>query len=385
MRVYLDHNATTPLHPEAAQAMVDALALVGNPSSVHAEGRAARKLMEAARFSVAGLVNAKPDDVTFTSGATEALNLALTPDIETAYDRRPVERLLIGAVEHAAVMEGHRFPADRVEKVPVTPDGVLDLSALAEALDRLGETRAMLALQTANNETGVVQPVAEAAAMVHGRGGVMVVDAVQSAGRLPTDLGALGADLLVVSAHKLGGPAGVGALVRASDAIHFPRALVRGGGQERGSRGGTENVAGISSFGVAARIAAESRASEAIRQRALRDHLEAGLIAVRPDLRILAARSERLPNTSAVLVPNLSAETALIALDLAGLAVSSGAACSSGRVKSSHVLDAMGVAPDLNRSMIRFSLGSTTRMEDIERALVIWVQAMTDIRLRSAA
>jgi cysteine desulfurase len=369
-RSYFDWNATAPLRAEAAAALADALAVAGNPSSVHAEGRAARRLVERAREQVAALVGAEPGNVFFTSGGTEANMLALTPAIEAAQDKRPRERLLLSAIEHSSVRTGGRFPAAMVEDVPVKPDGRIDLDALGAALARTA--RPLVSLMLANNETGVVQPVAEAAAITHAAGGLIHVDAVQGPGRIPCDIAALGADLLTISAHKLGGPKGVGALVRRADAIHFPEPLIRGGGQERGLRAGTENVAGIIAFGAAANAAREQLPAEAPRMRTLREALEAGLTAITPDAVIFGEAAQRLPNTTLFAVEGMKAETAVIAFDLEGIAVSSGAACSSGKVQPSHVLAAMGVSPALLRGAIRVSLGWTTTAADVERFLAAW-------------
>src|SRR5271170_3845658 len=277
-RSYFDWNATAPLRDEARQALRDALELPGNPSSVHAEGRAARRMVEHAREQVAALVNARPADVFFTSSGTEANMLALTPSIETRTEKRPREKLLISAIEHSSVRAGGRFPRGAIEEVPVDADGCVRLPALAEAVAR--SPRPLVSLMLANNETGVVQPVAAAAAVVHAANGLLHVDAVQAAGRLPCEIGALGADLLTLSAHKIGGPKGAGALVRADDGSHFADPLIRGGGQERGQRAGTENVAGIAAFGAAAATARRQMAEETAHMRALRDSLESGLKAI---------------------------------------------------------------------------------------------------------
>lgn len=369
-RAYFDWNATAPLRPQAAAALRDASALTGNPSSVHAEGRAARRAVEEAREQVAALLGARPADVIFTSGGTEANCLALSPAIEVVGDKAPRDRLLISAIEHPSVRAGARFAPEVIEDIPVESDGRVDLTALADAVARAA--RPLVSIMLANNETGVVQPVAAAAAIVHAAGGLLHVDAVQAAGRIPCDIGALGADLLTLSAHKIGGPKGVGALVRARDDIHFPAPLIRGGGQERGLRAGTENVAGIAGFGAAAAIAREKLADEAAHMLALRKELEAGICAIAPQAVILGAGAERLPNTTLFALAGLKAETAIIAFDLEGIAVSSGAACSSGKVQPSHVLEAMGVSPVLVRSAVRASLGWTTTKADIERFLSAW-------------
>jgi cysteine desulfurase len=374
-RSYFDWNATTPLRQEAADALRDALAVPGNPSSVHAEGRAARRLIERARDEVAALAGARPADVFFTSSGTEANMLALTPAIETADEKRPREKLLISAIEHSSVRSGGRFRRDAVADVPVDGDGRVDLGALKEILG--GTARPLVSIMLANNETGVVQPIADAAALVHAAGGLLHVDAVQAAGRIPCAIGALGADLITLSAHKIGGPKGVGALVRAREDIHFPDPLIRGGGQERGLRAGTENVAGIAAFGAAAAIARRQGPAEAGHMRTLRDALESGLKAVTPGVVVFGAAAERLPNTTLFTVAGMKAETAVIAFDLEGIAVSSGAACSSGTVQPSHVLAAMGVSPALTRGGVRLSLGWATTEADVERCLAAWRKLAT--------
>ncbi len=373
-RSYFDWNATAPLRDEAQAALAEALSLPGNPSSVHAEGRAAHRLIEQAREQVAALVGARPGDVVFTSSGTEANMLALTPAIELGGDKRRRSRLLFSAVEHASVRAGGRFPREAVEELPVGTDGRLDLAALAAALARW--PGALVSLMLANNETGVIQPVAEAAAVVHAAQGVLHVDAVQAAGRIECDIAALGADLMTLSAHKIGGPKGVGALIRRGEHIHLPEPLIRGGGQERGLRAGTENVAGIAAFGAAAAAAQWARPAESRHMLALRNRLEAGLRELTPSAVVFGGEAERLPNTTLFAVPGMKAETAVIAFDLEGIAVSSGAACSSGKVQPSHVLAAMGVAPEL-RGAVRVSLGRTTTEADIERFQNAWRKLAT--------
>ncbi len=372
-RAYLDWNATAPLRAEAKAALAAALDLSGNPSSVHGEGRAARRPIEVARGQVARLVGADPEDVVFTSGGTEANALALTPFVARAGDKAPLERLLISAIEHPSVRSGGRFPADAVSEIPVTAQGVVDLTALKAMLARhvpLGG-RALVSIMLANNETGVIQPVREAADLVHAAGGVLHVDAVQGPGRMALDLKALGADLLTLSAHKLGGPKGVGALVRAPG-IHISEPLIKGGGQERGARAGTENVAGIAGFGAAAEAALRSLEADVSRMRNLRDTLEASLKADTPQAVIFGAGAERLPNTTLFALTGIKAETAVIAFDLDGVALSSGAACSSGKVQPSHVLAAMGVRRALSDGAIRVSLGPATTDSDLERFRNAW-------------
>ncbi len=341
--------------------MIAALDCVGNPSSVHAEGRAARAIVETARHEVAALVGAAPQDVFFTSGGTEALNIALTPEVDGPDG--PAEVLLVGAAEHAAVLAGHRFAPEAVLTIRVDPAGVLDLNALEDALEACAGRRVMLALQAANNETGVIQPVAEAAALVHRYGGFVLCDAVQAAGKIACDIEALGADAIALSGHKFGAAKGVGALIFRPSRHHLSRGVVRGGGQERGLRSGTENVVGIAGFGAAAsrlRKVAVSGGEALIGWRAQVERVveEAGAV-------VFGAIAPRLPNTACFAVPGIEAQLMLMSLDLAGIAVSSGSACSSGKVKPSHVLAAMDVAPDVASGAVRVSLGWTTTEEDI--------------------
>lgn len=364
-RVYLDFNATAPLRPVARSRVIEVLEAGGNASSIHAEGRRARASIEAARGAVAALVAVDPAGVTFTSGATEAAALALTPDLAAA-DRILAARLLVGATEHPAVVQGHRFPAVAVETVPVRTDGVIDLEALGRMLSR-GEGRPVLALQAANGETGVLQPVAAAADVVHHYGGLLVCDAAQAAGRIDCRAATLKADVILLSAHKLGGPQGVGAMVVCRDGLTIGTPLVRGGGQERGLRGGTENGPAIAGFGAVASMVRDP--AEAARLLALRQAVEDGLRAVAPDVVIFGAGAPRLPNTTAFAIPGFGNDALLIALDLAGFAVSTGSACSSGKVSRSHVLEAMGVDAHLRGGMIRVSLGWSSTIDHVSRLL----------------
>jgi cysteine desulfurase len=364
LRCYLDYNATSPLRESAKQACVSALACVGNPSSIHYEGREARGLIEQARRQVGALVGAAHDRVVFTSGATEGANLVLMSGVCGRSGPQGVHRLLVSATEHAAVLRGHRFPEDRVAVLPVDRHGRLDLSALTDALSASGGSPALLAVQAANNETGVLQPVRRAADLVHAAGGLVVCDAVQIAGRLPFDMAESGADVALLSGHKIGGPQGTGAVVLA-DGVTLGPALLRGGGQERGLRSGTENVAGLAGFGAAAAEAATSEDARSLL--GLRQHLEDGLMAVSGDLVVFGAEASRLPNTTCFAVPNLSAETLLIALDLEGFAISSGSACSSGKVSRSHVLEAMAIEPHLSKGALRVSFGWASTLDDATR------------------
>lgn len=387
-RVYLDHNATTAIRPAVLSRMADVLAMTGNPSSIHAEGRSKRRVVEDARRDVAALVGADDACVTFTSGGTEASNLALSPSIRDPRDPRRVTRLFVSAVEHPAVAAGARFSRDAVTVVPVDREGVIDLAALdrafATAAAEHPDERALLALMAANNETGVIQPVAQAARIVKIHGGLVHVDAVQAAGKIPVDMKTLGCDFLALAAHKFGGPAGVGALVRAHEGLHVAEPALRGGGQEKGWRGGTENAGGIAGMGVAAREAAAGLDAFA-RLAALRDELEAGLARLGP-VTVFGGGAPRLPNTSCFASPGVAGSTALISLDLAGIAVSTGSACSSGKTKASPVLDAMGVDHDLSRGMLRISFGWTSDRADVGRFLDAWTKiAQRATRLRAAS
>jgi cysteine desulfurase len=357
-RSYLDYNATAPIRDEVREAVTEALALPGNPSSVHAEGRAARSAVETAREKVAALVGARPEDVVFTSGATEANALALAPRDGGKW------RCYVSAVEHPSALCGGRFAPGNVTRFPVTADGVANLERLAEQLreSRASGEKPFVSLMAANNETGALQPVAEAARIVHDAGGLLHTDAVQAAGRIKLDIATLGAELLSLSAHKIGGPKGVGALVLREGATVEP--VMKGGSQERRRRAGTENVAGIVGFGVAAELALAdlAKAGEIAR---LRDEMERGALALAPGAVVLSGNVARLPNTTCLAVPGVKAETLVIGLDLAGVAVSSGSACSSGKVEASHVLGAMGVADELKQGAIRVSLGFGTANADI--------------------
>lgn len=357
-RTYLDHNATAPLLPEARAAMLAALDLPGNASSVHAEGRAARAVIAKARDEVAALCDVPAAQVIFTASATEAASHVLTPNFRMGRAPVIVSRLFVSATEHPCILAGGRFLAERASHISVDRDGRLDLAALDAAIagHDAASGQFMLALQLANNETGVIQPVVEAAAKVRAAGGLIVVDAVQGAGRLPLSLSAMGADFLILSAHKLGGPKGAGALVSAGE-ILMPEPLVRGGGQEKGHRAGTENIAAIAGFGAAAAVAREAL-SDIPALAARRDAMETAMRAEAPDVIIHGAAVPRLANTCYFTLPGLKAETAQIGFDMEGIAVSSGSACSSGKVGVSHVLKAMGA--DAALGAIRVSLGATT-------------------------
>ena len=372
-RVYLDWNATAPLSEPARQAMLGALALPGNASSVHAEGRMARAAVEKARRQVAAIVGAEPAHVTFTSGATEAANHVLSPDFRMGRTPLAVGRLYVSAIEHPAVREGGRFPAERVTEIAVERSGVVDLDALARALNDHDRSTGlpMVALMLVNNETGIVQPVAEATQLVHQHGGLLVVDAVQGVGRLPIDMSSMGIDFLILSSHKLGGPKGVGALVARGEVL-LPVPLIRGGGQEKGNRSGTENFHAVVGFGAAAETALEGLAERNLAMAALRGDLEAGMRAAAADVIIHGSDVERVSNTCFFTLPGLKSETGQIAFDLEGVALSAGSACSSGKVGQSHVLTAMGFNADLGG--LRISLGPTTTRDEIAAALAAFAK-----------
>ncbi len=355
--IYMDYNATAPVRPEAAQAVADALAIGGNASSVHGVGRKARRCIEDARESVAALVGARPAWVVFTSGGTEANTLALYGS-----GRR---RLLVSAVEHPSILNA----APDAERIPVTADGVVDLAALERML-AVSDVPALVSIMAANNETGALQPVSEAARLAHAGGALIHCDAVQAAGKVALDMTVLDVDLMSLSAHKIGGPQGVGALIVRDGVALAP--LFRGGGQERSRRAGTENTPGIAGFGAAARWAAQEGVAGMTGIAALRDRLEARLAALAPRVEVFSRRVARLPNTSCFALPGLSAETQVMALDLAGIAVSSGSACSSGKVGASHVLKAMVVTDDLLGSALRVSLGWNNDAEDLTPLIEAW-------------
>jgi len=365
---YLDWNATAPLRREAEAAVMAALARSGNPSSVHRWGRAARQSVERAREAVAALIGAAPEGVVFVSGGTEANHLAL---IGTGR-----ERVLVSAVEHSSVLDA----VPQAERVAVHRSGIVDLTRLDRQL-AADPRPAIVSVMFANNETGIIQPVAEIAEIARRHGALFHCDAVQGAGKLPLEAARIGADFVSLSAHKLGGPPGIGALVVTGTAE--PVALIRGGGQERGRRAGTENLPGIAGFAAAAEVALAGL-GDYVRVRQLRDWLEAAAMEAVPGAAVTGTDVERLPNTAALAMPGVSAETQVIALDLAGVMVSAGAACSSGKVGPSHVLAAMGTAPEIAASTIRVSLGWTSTETDIAHFLDVWTSLSRRLSRRAA-
>jgi cysteine desulfurase len=372
-RSYLDHNATSPLRPEARAAMIAALDTGGNASSVHGEGRAARALIDEARETIAGALGCLPDMVTFTASGTEANNLAL----KGAVAGLGVRRLVVSAVEHASVLETAAAVGLPVQVAPVTGDGRIDLAAL-DGLLGAGDGPALVSAMVANNETGTIMPIAGVGEIARRHGAYVHSDAVQALGKMPLRWAALGVDMMTVSAHKLGGPQGAGALVVREGLSLAP--LLHGGGQELRRRAGTENVAAIAGFAAAVRAANDPGRIEA-----LRDRLEIELKTAAPQVSVIAAGSPRLANTTCFALPGLEAETALMSFDLAGIAVSSGSACSSGKVSRSHVLAAMGLAPDLVAGGIRVSLGWNSTIADVERFAAAWSQIATRFHDRAAA
>ena len=354
--VYLDYNATAPIRPEAAAAVTRALEWVGNASSVHRFGRLARRTVEDAREAVAALVGARPAQVVFTGGGTESNNMALRGAGRA--------RVLVSAGEHVSVLDA----VESAEHIPLTSDGLVDIESLAGLL-AADERPALFSVMLANNETGVIQPVAEVASLARAHGALVHCDAVQGAGRVPLDMAALGVDMLSLSAHKLGGPQGVGALVLGEGVEPAP--LLRGGGQERRRRAGTENVAGIAGFGAAAEVAADAL-DDSSRLADLRDDLERRVRALAPEAVVFGSGVPRLANTSCLAVPGWPAETQVMGLDLAGVAVSAGSACSSGKVSPSHVLRAMGVDDAGAGGAIRVSLGWASEAPDVDRFVEAW-------------
>ncbi|HEV2674370.1 MAG TPA: cysteine desulfurase family protein [Aliidongia sp.] len=366
--VFLDHNATTPLRPAVLSAMVDVLGEPGNPSSVHAQGRAARRRVETARRQVAQALGVPASgEIVFTSGGTEANHLALR-------GLKIDGRVLRSAIEHDSVRAA--LP-DAVE-IPVTVDGIVDLAALERLL---ADGAALVSVMAANNETGALQPIAEIVRLAHAAGALVHCDAIQILGKAPFDMAALGLDLATVSAHKLGGPQGMAALALAP---RLPlRALTTGGGQEKGYRAGTENVAGIVGFGLAIE-AAVAELEPYGRLAGLRDRLAARLVGIDPAAVVFGAAASRVANTLCIAMPGVKAETQVMALDLAGIGVSAGSACSSGKVRISHVLTAMGIAPDLASAAIRISLGRDTTEGELDRLIEAWA-ALRHRTNRSAA
>lgn len=382
-RAYLDHNASAPLLPAARAAMLAALEVDANPSSVHGEGRAARALIEDARRAVAALVRAKAEHVVFTSGATEAATTLLTPDWQMGRAALRMSRLYVAASDHPCLLAGGRFVKNDIEVLSVDSNGVLDLDALRAALARHDKSSGLplVAIHAANNETGVIQAIEAIATAVGAAGGVLVIDAVQAAGRIPLDMSGGHGDYFILSSHKIGGPKGAGAFVAKAD-LMMPAPLVRGGGQERGHRAGTENLAAIAGFGAAA-IEAARRLGEIDAIMNKRARIEEIIASLVPGATIFSNAAERLPNTIFFAIPGIKAEIAQIAFDLAGVALSAGSACSSGKVGPSHVLKAMGFGDDT--SALRVSIGHSTSDADIDMFAEALAAIMTRHERRTKA
>jgi len=367
MRHYMDYNATTPLSPGAKAALVGALDIVGNPSSVHKEGRLAKSAMQLARRDISNFVNVDSENLVFTSGASEAATILLTPHYRMGRSPLKMSHLYIGATEHPCIASGGRFPQGQISVVGVDTNGIINFDELEVRLTQHDKSQgvALVAIQAANNETGVVQPIRQIAEIVRRFGGVLIVDAVQYVGKLPFDATNFGGDFFMISAHKIGGPKGVGAIF-SSGGLIAPEPWNKAGGQERGLRGGTEALPLIVAFGRAAHDA-QTTVEQRSSIKSLRDFFENRLTTIFPTAVIFGSNVERLPNTSFFIIPGFEAETMQIALDLAGFAVSSGSACSSGKVAESAVLRAMGVSNSARAT--RVSIGPETRKQDMELLL----------------
>jgi len=369
MRVYFDYNATTPPTPEVVDAVSAASRdLFGNPSSVHYYGQQAKALVDDARSSVAALIHGEPSEIVFTSGGTEADNFAIR-GVAEAFEGTPKRHLVTSGIEHEAVLNTVKALAKRgwrVSTIPIGQSGIVDPAQVQELITT--ET-AIVSVMHANNEIGTIQPISEIAAIAHARGALFHTDAVQSAGKIPVDVRQLGADLIALSAHKLNGPKGVGALwIKRGTRV---QSILTGGKHERNRRAGTENVPGIAGFGVAARQAISKLATEGTRLAALRDRLEDGILRGVPGTAVNGDRSSRVPNTTNISFDRVEAESLLIALDLEGIAVSTGSACSSGTLEPSHVLRAMGFSAHRTQNSLRFSLGLYSTDEEVDRVIAV--------------
>lgn len=384
-RVYLDYNATAVPRVSAKEAVAAAMMAPANASSVHTEGRAARAIVEDARHQLAVLIGAAPEAIFFTSGATESNATALAPELELGGMPARFDVLLLSAVEHPAVRAGGAFRPEQIEFVPVDANGVILLGALQETLAKHKQDgrRAFVSVMAANNETGVLQPLRAIADIVHAHHGVFHSDAVQVIGKIPFDLKESGADILSITSHKLGGPQGVGAVVTAHRDTRVP-AIMRGGGQERGRRQGTESVAAIAGFGAAATEAGQTLTPEGSRLGALRAKIEEGIRSIAQDAVIFGERAARLPNTTFFAAPGVPAETALMMLDLEGIAISAGSACSSGKSAASPTLQAMSVGSEIGRGAMRVSTGWNTTDADVEQFLRVWSKVYTSLKKSGA-
>ncbi|MET3590131.1 cysteine desulfurase [Bartonella silvatica] len=374
-RRYFDHNATTPLKTVARVALLESLDIFGNPSSVHTEGRVAKSLLQKARRQIAEVLNTDPDHVVFTSGATEAAMTLLSPLYNMGSSKVQFSHLYIGATEHPSIAEGGRFSKECISIVPVDQDGLIQQDKLISLLSIHNRTKGLplVAIQAANSETGVIQPIKEIAAIVRDCGGILIVDLTQYVDKKDVDIHEIGGDFFILSAHKIGGPKGIGAFVSSGNLL-MPTPLIVGGGQEKGLRGGTEALPLIASFGAAMTDCFTQ--AERKKLTSLRDKLEDGIQKICCDVRIFGKKVQRLPNTTYFSVHNIKAETMQIGFDLAGFSVSAGSACSSGKVKQSRVLEAMGY--DIANGAIRISIGRCTTSKDIDDFLLCFSQIMSN-------
>ena len=398
-RIYLDYNASAPLLEPVKAAMIEAFDVFGNGSSVHSQGRKVHGRIETAREQVAKMVGARGQDVIFTSGGTEANNLALTPSLFPK-DLQSQARLYVSAIEHPSILNGMRFEKDQITVIPVTREGVVDVEWLRNELLNSEDVPEephknephkkqikpiLVSVMAANNETGIIQPIAEIADIVHEAGGLLHSDCVQVLGKMPLLLPMTNADLISVSAHKIGGPQGVGALILRDASVVLREPHVAGGGQELKRRGGTENMAGIVGFGVACEVVNETQAAEQGRIKDLRDQLEVGLLDISPDAVVFGKDVPRLGNVCCFAVPGFSAETQVIQLDLMNISLSSGSACSSGKVDHSHVLKAMAVKETISHAALRVSLGPQSSLDDVNGFLKAWESIYTRAKKRGHA
>ena len=378
MRVYFDYNATTPLAPEVTAAIVHATREVfGNASSVHHFGQQAKALLGEARSSVALLISGDPSEVVFTSGGTESDNFALRGSAE-ALEPTGRRHLIASAIEHEAVLNTVKALARRGWRTTILPVDSTGVASPDRLRELLTDDTAIVSVMHANNEIGTIQPIAELARIAHERGALVHTDAVQSVGKIPVDVRALGVDLLSLSAHKFNGPKGAGALwVKRGTRM---QSILTGGKHERNRRAGTENVPAIAGLGVAARLAAGKMAAESARVGALRDRLEAGILNGVPGTVVNGAPHLRVPNTTNISFDRVEAESLLIALDLDGIAVSTGSACSSGTLEPSHVLRAMGFAAHRTQNSLRFSLGLFSTGEEVDRVIEVLPRLVEKLR-----
>ncbi|MBY7649969.1 MAG: cysteine desulfurase [Candidatus Liberibacter europaeus] len=367
-RIYLDWNATAPILEVARQSFIKTLYLCGNPSSIHREGQKVHSCIEDARHVIADFCDAKFDNVVFTSCATESANWILTPNFYKGSQEFRIGSLYVSGIEHSSVYAGGQFSADMIHKIPVLPEGIVDIKALANLLNARDDSLniPMVAVMLVNHETGVIQPIKEVANIVKQHQGILVVDAVQAAGRIPVSINDLGADFIIISAHKLGAPMGVGALIFQND-ILLPRPLLRGGSQEMGHRAGTENFAAICGFSAAVKEIGKNIQERSYHMSMIKNYLEEGLNRLIPNIIIYGKDANRVSNTCYFSIPSLKAELLQLALDIEGIAVSTGSACLSGKIKKNHVLSAMGY--DISNGAIRISFGYTTTQEDIDTLL----------------